>query len=164
MAHVDLLLADHAQVAEGRLFVMGAGLDGVRFDAPLPPGQPYPLTLSICGTVTFPYDVDGAHTIAVDVVDEDGHPPIDPGDGSRLPLQAELQVQFDPARTPRAGEEPVVPFAFNLVAAPFAHPGRFQVSLLVDAVSCASRSFTITAPTLPPQTGSGPTAFRLPGV
>lgn len=163
MLRADIVLADFAQVVGGKLFISGGGVSGVHFHQRQPQGQPYVVSFAVAGTVTYDWDVAaGPHTIGFEVVDEDGHPPVSVDGSTRLPL-AEGQ-SFDLAHTspPVVGAEVVVPFAFFLPNVPLAAPGRYTVSLLVDASLVGAKTFTVELHLPSTDFGSGPTRFQMP--
>lgn len=63
---VDMLLCDSAQVAGGKLFILGGGLASI---------GPKPQPLAIALQITVPWDrANIAHEWRIDLVDEDGQP------------------------------------------------------------------------------------------
>jgi hypothetical protein len=63
---VTMMLCDAAQVANGKLYILGGGVNAVG-------PNPQPLALAI--RITLPWDrANIPHTWRIDLVDEDGHP------------------------------------------------------------------------------------------
>jgi hypothetical protein len=162
VSHVDVILADHAQVSDGKLFISGGGINIARFDGRRPAGQPYVVTFAIAGTIDFGGTGAGAHRIRFEVIDADGGPAgVDPA-GQRIELSGEAEAHVALAGAPVPGEELTLPFAFQLVGAPFAAPGRYTVNVFVDGEPAEPKTFTIA---LPPRTvtfGGGLGEFTLP--
>jgi hypothetical protein len=145
MVRCDVVLADYAQISEGRLFINGGGVRGAHFPAPAPAGLPYPVSFSAAGTVTFGWDAPaGDHTLGFDVVDADGHPPLSVDGQSRMPLSGTQVVSLVRAGRAVPGDECLVPFAFNVLNVPFISVGRYTVSILVDGEPIGSRTFEVT--------------------
>lgn len=147
MTNVDVIIADHAQVADGRLFVSGGGINVARYAAQAPAGQPYLVSLAIAGVVDFfgerPW---GTHTIGFDMVDADGHAAGLAADGARFDLTGELTIEIAAPTDPDAVPEATVPFVFNLEGAPLASLGRHSIRAIVDGEYSEPKTFTLWAP------------------
>jgi hypothetical protein len=102
---VTMMLADHAQVAEGKLFVSGGGwsLAG-----------PGPFTSGVALLFSIPWErTNRKTTFSLRLVDADGHPVIQPGPLGEQPIQVGGQFEVGrPAGVP-PGTEINVPIAIN---------------------------------------------------
>ena len=86
---VTMLLADHAQVANGKLFISGGGWSIV--DAPTPP-------FHIALLLLVPWDRAGVPLdLTLTLIDEDGRVVRQGGDGSEVRVQGQLAVDRPPA-------------------------------------------------------------------
>lgn len=118
-----LLLADSAQVAEGKLFVLGGGLAAIG-------PQPQPVALALL--IQVPWDrANLPHNWSVELLDEDGVPVLH----DDVPVM--VSGQFEAGRP--AGLQPgtplPVPIAINFSALPVAPGHRFLWRLAVDGTS-----------------------------
>lgn len=109
----DALLCDHAQAAEGKLFISGGGVTR-SFVSPAPP---HIVMVGLAAVVHVPYTATNEpHTITVSLVDEDGQPvtPYVPEGMPEVP-PVEVSLPFNLGRpadlTP--GEPQTYPFAAN---------------------------------------------------
>jgi hypothetical protein len=95
-----LLLADHAAVAEGKLYLAGGGWDRIT-----PPGLPHSMVIGIAVGIRVPYtETDDAHSVRIVV--ERG--------GDAVPL-VQIQGDLEVGRPPGSrGRDVLVPMAFNV--------------------------------------------------
>ncbi len=121
---VAMLLADYAQVADGKLNVIGGGWSIAG------PGAPFAIALD----VKVPWDqTNMQHTLRLELVDADGQPVmIETPDGEQ-PLV--IEGQFEVGRP--AGVKPGTPIdcaaAFNFAPGPPLAPGgRYEWRLSID--------------------------------
>ena len=152
---INALLCDHAQVA-GKLFISGASIDAFTFDAHDP--GPYVINFAIAGVVHVPWtDTNNEHRLQFLVVDADGRAPL-LGNGGQVPpegLGGEMVFNVGrPAGLP-AGDEQLVPFAFQFVGLPLASLGRYTIRLLIDGAEVRHIPFRLTKPPIP-GAGFGP--------
>lgn len=117
-----LMLCDHAQVADGKLFINGGGIS--RFHGPgLPPSTSLALLMLV------PWENTNAPiTLDLQLLTQDGQPVQDPG-GSPI----RIQVQTEVGRPP--GIEPGVPIDLPLtfqVGGLWLPSGRYTWQLSVD--------------------------------
>lgn len=129
---VDAFLCDHAQAAEGKLFVNGAGINILWAQAAQ---EPYGINVSVASIAQVPWTATNqAHTFRVHVEDEDnrkvrpwapdGHPELD---------EVALETAFTVGRPPnlQVGEAQTVPFAFAFNF-PVAKLGLYSFVITVD--------------------------------
>ena len=121
---VTMLLCDAAQVADGKLFVLGGGwsLAG-----------PDPVPSAIALKLEVPWDQTGRrHRWRLSLVDADGQPVVmgTPGGGQPVLVGGEFEVGR-PAGLP-AGASLDVPIAVNLPPLPVQPGGRYEWRLSVD--------------------------------
>jgi hypothetical protein len=85
---VTMLLADHAQVADGKLYVNGGGWTVV--DAATP-------GYSIALLLMVPWERAGRPVdLTLTLIDEDGHP-VEAGNGAPIRISGRIEVQRPPA-------------------------------------------------------------------
>jgi hypothetical protein len=104
---VTMLLADHAQVADGKLFISGGGWS---FCGP----GPVPCSVAVLFHVPWQH-TDEKMAFSLRLVDEDGHPVLQPGPRGPQPVQ--VDGQFEARRPPwmTPGSEIGVPMSFGSV-------------------------------------------------
>lgn len=121
---VTLLLCDAAQVAEGKLYVLGAGWSVT---------GPMPVPSAIALIIGVPWDQAGErHSLQMTLLDGDGRPVLLPGPEGDGPLviEADLEVERPPDMLPGVSLD--VPFAVNLGPLPLPPGYRFQWQLEID--------------------------------
>lgn len=147
------MLANHAESAEGRLFVSGAGVENL----PVPPGSsgPWLVTVALAVQLKVPWtETNRPHTLTVDLVDEDDGPaPLGAEGGGTL----HLEVPFSAGRPPLAveGSEQTVAVALNLPQLPVGRVGVFSFRLRLDDGSEERLPFRLLVPPTPQVSGGG---------
>jgi hypothetical protein len=124
---VTMLLADHAQAAEGKLNIIGAGWTMV---------GPAPAPFAIAILFEVPWDrANEEHEFRLELVDSDGDPVLVPTPDGEAPLV--LEGQFEVGRPPgvRRGTPLPFPLAINMGPQPLAPGGRYEWRLTVDEES-----------------------------
>jgi hypothetical protein len=120
-----LLLADYAQVAEGKLNVIGAGWS---VTGPLP--TPFALALLI----QVPWDrANERHSFRLELVDSDGEAvtvPLPEGGEGPLVIEAGFEVGRPPGL--KRGTPLEVPLAINLPPQPFEPGRRYEWRLTIN--------------------------------
>jgi hypothetical protein len=118
-----MMLADHAQVADGKLFISGGGWSSCG------PGQA-PCAVAVIFHVPW-QETDQTISFALRLVDEDGHPVVQPSAQDRLPVQVNghFRAPRSPAMIP--GTEVNVPMSFNAVL-DLPPGGRYSWVLEID--------------------------------
>ncbi len=107
-----LLLADSAQVADGKLYVLGAGW---QFTGP----QPGPMAVAVI--LDVPWDMaNQSIRFELQLLDEDGAPVVLP-DGGAIGVSGEVEVRRPPGHPPGAPFS--APLALNIQPLPLP-PGR----------------------------------------
>lgn len=122
-----MLLADHAQAAEGKLNIIGAGWTMV---------GPAPAPFAIAILFEVPWDrANEEHEFRLELVDSDGDPVLVPTPDGEAPLV--LEGQFEVGRPPgvRRGTPLPFPLAINMGPQPLAPGGRYEWRLTVDEES-----------------------------
>lgn len=121
---VTMMLADHAQVAEGKLYVSGGGwsLTG-----------PGPINCSVALLFHVPWDrTNRRTTFTLRLVNADGHPVTQPGPIGEQPIQVGGQFEVGrPVGVP-SGSEINVPLAVTSVALQLPAGQQFTWVLEVD--------------------------------
>jgi hypothetical protein len=122
---VTLLLADHAEVADGKLFINGGGwtITG-----------PDPCPYSIALYIEVPWDqANTKHTFQLDLLDSDGQAiTFETPDGVE-PISAEGEFEVARPLGVKAGTPIPVPLALNLTPPPPVPPGgRYEWRLTIN--------------------------------
>jgi hypothetical protein len=107
LPRATMMLADHAQVADGKLFISGAGWSSCA------PGHA-PCAVALIFHVPW-QETDQTISFTLRLIDEDGRAVIQPGAQDGLPVQVNghFKVPHPPGLTP--GAEINVPVSFNTV-------------------------------------------------
>ncbi|MBM3677179.1 MAG: hypothetical protein FJW96_04750 [Actinobacteria bacterium] len=125
---VVLLLADYAQVAEGKLTVVGGGWSMT---------GPDPAPFGIAVLVHVPWDqANRVHTMRLELLDADGRPVTVTTDEGEEPVVFLDDTPFEVGRPP--GIKPGTPLDFPLAlnSSPLAlEPGRYEWRLSIDGRS-----------------------------
>jgi hypothetical protein len=119
-----MLLADHAQVADGKLNLLGGGWT-------VTGPQPAPFAIGLLFDV--PWDrANERHRFALELLDQDGGAvQMQTPEGSQaVVIQAEFEVGRPPGTKP--GTSLVAPFAINLGPQPLPPGGRYEWRLTLD--------------------------------
>src|SRR4051812_26271979 len=111
---LDVMLCDHAEAHQGKLFINGAGINLV-FVSPQPP---HVVSLYLAAVVQVPYtQTNQMHTLTVKLLDEDGNPviPWTPEGVIESAPPVQMDAQFNVGRPPilPPGEAQTVPLAFG---------------------------------------------------
>lgn len=135
---VDAFLADSVVVAESKLYVQGAGWNGI-FSPAFPARHP---RLGIGAIIHVPWTATNhMHSLEVRIEDADGHllqlaPAREDATGPGIEDGAlrRLRGDFNVGRPPmlQAGDEQVVPIAINLDGLEFPAPGTYRVVVSID--------------------------------
>lgn len=121
-----LMLADHAEVADGKLFINGGGWNVIG-----PAITPYGIAMY----VEVPWDQTNAkHTLLLELLDADGEPvTVATPDGNEEPIQVETQLEVGRPVGVNPGTPLGVPFAVNFAPAPPVAPGgQYVWTLTID--------------------------------
>lgn len=124
---VTMLLADHAQAADGKLNIIGGGWT-------ITGPQPSPFAIALLFDV--PWDrTNEQHHFRLELLDQDGHPVIVPTPDGDQPLF--IEGSFEVGRPPglKRGTPIAVPTAFNMGPQPLPPGGRYEWRLTVDGES-----------------------------
>ena len=146
---VTMMLADHAQVAEGKLYVSGGGwfLTG-----------PGPVTAGVALLFHVPWVRTNRKTnFVLSLIDADGHPVTQAGPIGEQPIRVGGQFEVGrPAGVP-AGTDINVPIVINTVALQLAAGKQYTWVLEVDGhsdddwrLSFATRPLPEAPPQMPP--------------
>jgi hypothetical protein len=122
-----LLVADRAEVVNGKLYLMGGSWDRIQ-----PQQFPHRMMLGIAIGVRIPFAyTDDQHTVAVELLHDDTR---------MIGFEAKLATGRPPGM---AGMDMLVPMAFNI---PIAIPGEGQVSLraVIDGKSGRRHDIKVT--------------------
>ena len=141
---LDVMLCDHGEVAGGKLFVSGAGIDRMDLPPEMPP--PFVANFAVAGLVRVPWTATNSeHVLKFRFVTEDGQAPsLPPGaDAGSEGIGGEMR--FNVGRPPQAtsGQEQLVPFAFNFQGLPLMEAGRYVVILGLDGTEVRRLGFMV---------------------
>lgn len=142
-----MALADAATVADGKLYIHGAGWDNV-----LATTFPTTLTATAAILMRIPWaETNEEHILSLDIHDADGHSilPKEPG-----PFRGALNIGR-PANI-EAGDDQVFPLSINLNGTAIERVGRHAVVLEIDGHEVARAPFRVKQaqalqPVSPPQ-------------
>ena len=118
-----MLLADHAQVAEGKLYINGGGWNVI---------GPAPTPFAIALYVEVPWDqTNTKHSLLLELLDADGHPVVPPES------EDAIRIEFPPLEVGRpAGVKPGTPlgvsYAVNFGPLPLEPNGHYVWQLTID--------------------------------
>jgi len=121
------MLAETAQVHQGKGFALGFGLDTML----APPDQNAVGQIAVCGTIAIPsQETNKQIVVDIELLDQDGHPFIvaTPMGNQPLRVNANLRVAA-PAHLPR-GADVIMPFAVQF-GLPL-RPGRYRFRISVN--------------------------------
>jgi hypothetical protein len=131
-----LLVADRAEVVNGKLYLMGGSWDRIQ-----PQQFPHRMMLGIALGVRIPFAfTDDQHTVAIELLHDDTR---------MIGFEAKLATGRPPGM---AGMDMLVPMAFNI---PIAIPGEGQVTLRAAIDGYRGRRHEIKVIHRPPQQGQG---------
>jgi uncharacterized protein DUF6941 len=119
-----MLLADYAQVADGKLTIVGGGWSVT---------GPMPVPFAIAVLFEVPWDrANVKHRFRLDLVDADGHVVFAPTEEGEEPVV--IEGEFEAGRPPgmKPGTPLDVPIAINLPGPPVQPGGRFEWRLTVN--------------------------------
>lgn len=151
---LDVMLCDHAQVASGKLFISGAGIDHMQI--PAGTSAPYVITFATAGLVRVPWTATNTeHAVTFKLLTEDGQDPPLPEGG---PRGVAGEMKFNVGRPPHmaSGHSQMVPFAFNFQGLPLMTAGRYVLVFSLDGNEERRLTFTVV---LQPSAGFPGTSF-----
>ncbi len=138
----DVLLCDHAEAVNGKLFINGAGIN-VFWVAAKPP---HSIRATIAMVIHVPYTATNQpHVVTVDLVDEDGNPVVPwAPEGAQQRPAVRLQANFNVGRPAKLspGEEQTFPLALGFQV-PFADLGRYAFRVAIDDEHARSLPFRL---------------------
>jgi hypothetical protein len=124
-----ILLADHAEVINGKLYLMGGGWQYLTINQPLPVTQPCGIAVAF----SVPWnETNQRHKMAIEVSDEDGN--------SILRVEGDLEVGRPPGIP--LGQAERVPMAIN-TALRFEKTGTYTISTSIHDQPSARISFHV---------------------
>jgi hypothetical protein len=155
---IDVMLCEHAEVADNKLFINGAGINLFWVGT----APPHVITFSLAAVVHVPYTATNQqHTLVATLVTQDGeqvHPALPAGMDSPGPIRVE--AAFNVGRPPLllVGESQPMPLAFTLQGLPLSELGSFSVVLEIDGQEVRRLPFRLV---VKPQQGGfgGPAAI-----
>ena len=164
---INALLCDHAESAEGKLFINGGGVNMIYVQ----PQPPFVISIFVAVVVHVPYTATNVeHTVAVRLLDEDSNR-VSPWAPDGVPPQppVETVTTFNVGRPPglTPGETQTLPLAFGLQGLPLSKLGTYVFAIEVDGQ--AEKQLTARVLVDPRQAGpaapSGPPGpASIPGI
>jgi hypothetical protein len=121
---VTMMLADYAQVADGKLTIVGGGWSVT---------GPMPVPFAIAVLFEVPWDrANMKHRFRLDLVDADGHMVFAQTEDGEEPVT--IEGEFEAGRPPglKPGTPLDVPIAINLPGPPVPPGGRYEWRLTVN--------------------------------
>jgi hypothetical protein len=117
--NVTMVLADHAQVADQKLFIAGGGWTDMNGAAPF----------ALAMVIEVPIEQTGTeHTFTVDLIDSQGHPALMPTPNGMEPVHHEITMQIEtPEDAPATLVSPFVIKSGPMPLAPASYEWRLQV-------------------------------------
>src|SRR3984957_8536546 len=107
---VTMLLCDRAQVAEGKLYVLGGGWNLAQA------GAPFPVEVAVMVAVPWT-ESNEKHQFKLTLVDEDAQP-IEMGEGNALDVTGEFEVGRPPGIKPGTALNQQMVFKFGMLMLP----------------------------------------------
>lgn len=121
---VTLLLADAAQAAEGKLFVLGGGWS-------ITGPEPSPMALAI--KIEVPWDqANQQHQCRLELLDSDGQPVVVEGPDGEQPIFIEAGFEVGRPVGVKPGTPIDLPLAINIPPFPLQPGGRYEWRLSID--------------------------------
>lgn len=121
---VTMWLADSAQVAEGKLYVLGGGWQVT---------GPAPAPFAIVGTIEVPWHLTNQeHKFRLELIDLDGNAVQVPTPEGEQPLFIDGGFSVAPSLEARKGGYVPFPFAFQFGPTPLASGSHFEWRLMIN--------------------------------
>jgi hypothetical protein len=144
---VDMMIADFAEVHQGKLFISGAGINGMA----VPPSADQPVVNFGVGiTVTIPWlATNQNHRIVISLRDTDGVlvPLTQPLPGQEVPEEDRGKIvgRFNAGRAAsmEIGDDSIMPIAFQFPGLRLPHPGTYTMSMEIDGTEMAAARFRV---------------------
>jgi putative cofactor-binding repeat protein len=127
---IDVVLCNHAETAENRLYVAGGGIN-LYF---VPPSVPHVITVGLGCVIHVPYLATNAnHHLRVALIDQDAEPVAPWSPKVDLPA-VESQQSFNIGRPPiiEVGDEQTVAMALNFPNLPLRSTGLYEFEVTID--------------------------------
>lgn len=129
---IDVILCNHAESAENKLFITGGGIN-LSYVRPEPP---HLITVGLGHVIHVPYQLTNqSHELQVTLLDEDAKPvrPYSP-DNSPPPSPVQVKVPFNVGRPPlvAVGDEQTIVVATNFVNLPLTMTGLYTFEVQID--------------------------------
>ena len=141
------MLADYAQVAEGKLNIIGGGWSVT---------GPVPTPSAVAVWIEIPWDqANATHHVVLELTDEDGHLVMVPtGEGGVSPVQIQADVQVGRPPGLKVGTPLDAPFAVNVGPLPLNPDSRFSWNLYIDGETQSDWRATFTTRPAPEAPGA----------
>jgi hypothetical protein len=129
---LDVLLCNHAEVAENKLFVTGGGVNMCL----VAPSAPHVVTIGLGCVIHVPYQATNhGHTFEIELLDEDGHAVtawVPEGAVPQLPVY--FKQEFNVGRPPmiQVGDEQTFAVGVNITNLPLERVGLYEFIVKID--------------------------------
>jgi hypothetical protein len=157
-----MMLADYAQVHQGKLYLTGAGINLMM----APPIEPYVVNFGIGMTVTVPWTATNQnHRLRIALVDRDEVvvPVFQPPPGIVVPEEDRGVIlgNFNVGRAAsmEVGEDSIMTIAFQFPNLAIPHPGSYKITVQIDGTELAYTRFRVLSPQPSAVLGGGPSAL-----
>lgn len=122
-----MMLCDHAQVADGKLFINGGGWSITAAHA---------APSAIAMLVMVPWNRAGSPlSMQVDLIDEDGHPVVQQAEGAVNPVSISVQIDVERPAAHPAGVPIDVPLALGIPPLHLSPYSRYSWRLSIDGAT-----------------------------
>jgi hypothetical protein len=143
---LDVILCNHAEAAENKLFLTGGGIN-MCFVAPTPP---HIITIGLGIIVHVPWQLTNQpHTLSINLRDADSNPivPWAP-EGTPDPPPVQLKAPFNVGRPPfmPAGDDQTIAVATNFQNLPLREIGIYSFEIELDGSEVGHQSFRVLTP------------------
>ena len=134
----DLLLCDHAEAINGKLYIMGAAWNLLQA-----PRQPITIALAIVVKVAWD-EAERQHELVAELLDADGHPIVINGE----PVAPSGRFELRRPSGVKPGSTLNMPLAFNLSGLVL-DVGQYEWRLTIDSEPVARAPFAVVDPAMP---------------
>lgn len=137
-----IMLCDHAEAINGKLFVNGGGINVFRVSS----GPPYTLSTALAVVIHVPWSATNhAHRLTVDLIDEDGQevvPWVPEGAAPRPPVKVDSQFNVGRPVQLQAGAAQSFPLAINFQLG-LTRLGGYEFVVSIDDVEVKRLAFRV---------------------
>jgi hypothetical protein len=144
--NVDVILCNHVEGADGKLYLSGGGID-IAYVAPNPP---HVIAVGLGIVVHLPYTATNqAHRLRIALVDEDDKPAaMFQPEGAEAPPPLDVTVPFNVGRPANiaVGDEQSFTVGTNMMGLPLANLGKYIFVVEIDGTEVRRLPLRVTTP------------------